>query len=299
MISIRRFVGCLFGSAVLALGALMATSGVAAASPPATCSGTPSSPGTLAGNYPSGVRIEGACEVNGGHAEVHGTLTLASGADLIAAFALNDVGGSGTSSLTVLGNVRVESGASLLLGCDPGHFACIDDPSQEHPTLTSADYISGNLTETAPLGVVLHNTAIGGNVTETGGGGGFTCDPSGVFALFGSPVYSDYEVGSIGGNLRISGLTSCWLGVVSIRIHGSAHFAHNQLKDRDAIEILDNHVGGNLECRDNSMVWDSGETGPGLYPRAPSPNTVAGKRLGQCVLASPATDDSAPGPGAF
>jgi hypothetical protein len=226
-------------------------------------------------------------------------LTLASGSALIAAFALNDVAGQGTSSLVVDGNVNVESGATLLLGCLPTSFACLDDPSHDNPTLSSHDVITGSLTEGAPLGVVVHNTAIGGSVSETGGGGGVNCDPSGVFAAFGSPVYSDYEDSTIGGGLSVRGLASCWLGVARVRSNGSMGFFHVQLADPDGIEILANHIGENLACYDNSMVWDSADLTTNLYPRVAEPNTVEGARLGQCVLAS-ARDAGGPlGPGPF
>jgi hypothetical protein len=292
-----RLLSSTLGAGGFVVLALAASPSLAAASAP-SCSGTVTSPGTLAGDY-GNVAIEGVCFVNAGHATVHGTLTLRAGSALIAAFAHNDQTGTGTSGLTVLGNVRVRAGASLLLGCEAAHFACIDDPSQEHPTLSSSDRISGDLTEVDPLGVIVHTTAIGGSVNETGGGGGFTCDPSGVFAAFGSPVYSDYEDTTIGGSLQIRNLTSCWLGVARVHSGGNFGFTKNRLKDPDAIEIIDNHVGGDLACRDNSMVWDSAEAGAGLYPRQPEPNTVTGTRSGQCVLATPITDSGNSGPGPF
>jgi hypothetical protein len=34
-----------------------------------------------------------------------------------------------------------------------------------------------------------------------GGGGGVTCDPSGIFLAFQSPVFSDYEDSTVGGSL--------------------------------------------------------------------------------------------------
>ena len=62
----------------------------------------------------------------------------------------------------------------------------------------------------------------------------------------------------------------------------------NQFADPDAIEILANRIGRNLNCRGNSMVWNSADLTEGeLFPRLPEPNTVGGQRLGQCILASP------------
>ena len=284
----------LFGVAAGAAAALAVGASLASAAQSYTCSGTFDSPGVLAGEH-GPVLVEGWCEVNQGPAQVRGTLTLARGSALISAF------GGGGSSLSVDGNVIVRSGATLLLGCEPGFFTCLDDPSQEHPTLFSRGSVTGNIVASEPLGVIVHASTIGGSVLETGGGGGFTCNPLGGFDKFHSPVYSDYEDTSIGGSLSVKSLTSCWLGVARDHVQGGASFDNVQLADPDGIEIIDNHVGRNLACYDNSMVWDSADlsaTGA-LWPRQPEPNTVGGMRLGQCALASPATDNGPPGPGAF
>ena len=81
--------------------------------------------------------VTGVCAVNDGQVVVTGDVTVEAGAALVAAFANNDVGGSGTSSLTVDGNIDVGTGATLLLGCEATHFACVDDPNQSNPTLNS------------------------------------------------------------------------------------------------------------------------------------------------------------------
>ena len=146
--------------------------------------------------------------------------------------------------------------------------------------------MNGQLREFAPLGVVVHDTTIHGNVTEVGGGGGLTCKPIGVFEQFppkGQPVYSDYEDMSIYGNLEINDLTSCWLGVARDQIHGRVDLFNDQLADPDAI----------------SKVWDSADQGEELFPRRPEPNTVHGHRLNQCELASPAKVGGPLGPGHF
>jgi hypothetical protein len=287
---VRRLVG----TVGVVAAALALSAGLASAAPTSTCSGTVASPGVLAGDYGS-VQIEGVCYVDAGPATVHGTLTLTPGSALGAIF------GMGNSRLSVYGNLVVQSGATLFLGCEPGHFTCKDDPSQEHPSLFSRGYISGDLIENEPLGVIVHASTIGGSVMETGGGGGVTCNPTGIFDAIHSPVYSDYEDTAIAGSLNVRWLNSCWLGVARVHVAHGASFVHVQLADPDGIEIIDNHVGGNLACEDNSMVWDSADISPtgALWPRQPEPNTVAGQRLGQCVLASPATDGSLPGPGAF
>jgi hypothetical protein len=136
-------------------------------------------------------------------------------------------------------------------------------------------------------------------VTQNGGGGGFTCDPQGIFAQLGPPAYSAYEDSSIGGNVGLAGITGCWMGMARDQVHGNVKVINDQLADPDAIEIVLNDIRGNLVCQGNSMVWDSGELTEDLFPRVPQPNTVDGKRVGQCVLASPSEEGGAPGPGAF
>jgi hypothetical protein len=289
----------------LTLGILATTAtiglsaGPAAAAAGQTCAGTFESPGVLSGKHAANVTVEGFCAVNAGAALINGNLTVRPGAILVAAFGLNDQAGSGNSSLTVRGNLQVQPGATMLLGCDPQSFPCLDDPNSEAPSLASQTHIYGNLTEQQPLGVVMHNDIVDGNIGQSGGGGGVTCEPSGIFAAFGSPVYSDYEDSTIRGNLSITGVTSCWMGVIRLHASGNVSLVNNKLADPDAIEILSNKISGNLACQQNSNVWNSSDTSENLYPRAPEPNTVLGTRSGQCVHASPATEGGPLGPGPF
>jgi hypothetical protein len=263
------------------------------------CTGTPEAPGTLAGVYFGTVFVEGVCAVNAGEARVFGNLIVRPDSALVAAFALDHETAGGSSSLSVAGNLLVQNGAAALLGCEAEHFPCIDDPNPEAPTLSSQDRIYGHLLGQQPLGIVAHNDVVFGSILQVGGGGGVTCEPSGIFTAFGSPVYSDYEDTAISGSLHVIGFNSCWLGVIRTHVGGSVHLINNQLADPDAIEILSNQIRGNLGCFHNSQVWNSADEGESLYPRSPQPNTVGGKRLGQCVLASPATEGGPLGPGPF
>ncbi len=289
----------LLGAVVLAVSILAASASAAAADRPSSCSGSFESPGVLAGTYTSNVTVEGACVVKAGPALIEGNLTVSPGAVLVAAF--------GQSNLTVQRNLKVQRGATLILGCEPApDFPCLDDE-----TASSQGSVSGNLSEQQPLGVVVHNSTIGGNVQEAGGGGGFTCENKGPtvdgFYVFGGaafggfPVYSDYSDSTVSGNLGVIGLNSCYLGVAREHVGGNVHLINNQLADPDAIEILENQISGNLLCEQNSQVWDSFEEVPGgeLFPRVPDPNTVSGHRVGQCVLASPETEGGSSGPGPF
>jgi hypothetical protein len=297
-----RSLSCLvFASAVI--GGLLAAGPVTAAgaaitSGTTTCSGTPRAPGVLTGTH-SNVLVNGACVVNAGRAVVNGNLTVSAGSALVAAFALNDKTGTGKSSLTVKGNLQVNVGAVLLMGCNPANFPCLDDPNQNQPTLSSHDTVGLDLRSNRPLGVLVHNFTVGGDVIQTGGGGGVNCKPQGVFRRFQSPVYSAYEVGTVGGDVRISSYLACWMGVVELHVGNTMVIRGNRLADPDAIEIISNHITGSLICRGNSHTWDNVETGPGLFPRQPAPNTVGRNRVGQCVLSSPNTRSDKPGPGPF
>jgi hypothetical protein len=263
---------------------------------PHTCSGTPSSPGVLSGNYPSGVVVSGACAVNNGPAHVVGSLTLNNGSVLIAAFGMKG------SRLSVSGNVTVGQGATFLLGCNTTSFPCVDDPNQSAPTLTSPGNVTGNITENAPLGVIVHSSTIGGSITETGGGGGVNCNPTGPFAAFQSPVFSDYEDNTITGGVTITQVTSCWLGVIRNHIGKSLTISNNSMADPDAIEIEKNVIKRNLVCRRNKQhVWDSADSSPtgALYPRSIGRNKVGHYREGQCLTATPLTPDGVPAGGPF
>ncbi len=286
--------GCL----VVGIGVFAAAPSVARADDEAhTCSGTPNSPGVLSGSFDS-VIVKGLCQVNAGVASVEHNLTITNGSALLAAFAKNDKTGSGISRLLVGGDLRVNDGAALLLGCDPQSSPCLDD-SQTNPTLSSAARVGDDLIGDEALGIIVHNTTIGGDVRQIGGGGGKNCTPQGPFAAFGSPVFSAYEDSRIAGDVLLHGLNSCWVGFARDRIGGDLQIDHNRLADPDAIEIVTNHIGGDLVCHEDSRVWDSSETGNDLYPRVSHPNTVGGDREGQCVLASPVSNPGHNGPGLF
>ncbi len=283
----RRLVSMAAAMAALAVPVgLAASPGVASATPAATtCTGTPGSPGTLAGGTYASVTVTGVCQADAGQVVVTGDLSVAPGAALVAAFAHN-ASGPGTSGVTVDGNVTVGSGATMLLGCLPNYFPCIDDPGG---TLSSADTIKGSLDATDAFGVVVHNTTVGGDVVQTGGGGGLSCNPTGIFAAFNSPVYSDYEDNTIGGNIRLTGLTSCWLGAIRDNVGGSATFADNKMADPDASENLSNHIAGNLLCSGNSPVVQYGDSGDAA-------NVVGGFATGECAFAVRQPDPAPSGP---
>lgn len=280
---------------------------------PHTCSGTQVNPGVLAaGTYKSGVIVKGVCLVNDGPVTVFQTLEVRKGSVLGAAYGMK------SSSLTVKGTMKVDAGATVDVGCGTTpDSACIDDPNPMAPTLMSHDKITGNLISTKPLGVIVHWTTIGRNVIETGGGGGLSCSPPFPFpfSLFKSPVYSAYEDTTINGNVEVSGLKTCWLGVNHDTVKGKVELLKNNLADPDGIEVLANTIHKNLVCKKNShpaavnaanpgtfAVWDGADQPPTFaeYPRTLEPNTVHGKRFGQCVRSTPTTLGGSLGaPGSF
>jgi hypothetical protein len=265
---------------VVLMAAMLATGSAASAAARHTCSGSLNSPGVLSGTYHANVVVRGVC-VTSGPTTVTGNLKLRKGSTLVA------------DDFHVGGNVHVGRGATLVGGPTE------DGGEEGGPPPPQTFRVDGNLIATNPLGVVLHGSAINGNVVETGGGGGFNCDPSGVFAAFDSPVFSVIGEGShVGGNVTFTGLTSCWLGITHSRIDGNIHMLGNRLADPDAVEILDNDIGGNIVCRQNSMMWDSADISESLYPRQWEPNRIDGKRVGQCVTA-PALTQGGTSPGPF
>lgn len=291
----RLFVGVVLAVVLLAVSASSAGAKNTKHPQNNTCTGSadnfPTELGTLSGTYSGHVKISGACAVAAGPTTINGNLTIGPGSTLIAAFS--------SSPLTVTGNIKVQSGGTLVLGCFATSFGCFDDPSQDNPTLNGPATVGGNIIATNALGVIVHDTTVGGNVIQHHGGGGFTCDPQGVFALLGPPAYTAYEDSTIGGSIDLKGMSGCWLGLARDQVQHNVRVFNNQLADPDAIEIVLNHIHGNLNCRRNSMVWDSGDLSDNLFPRDPQPNTVDGKRRGQCVLSSPTTEGGPLGPGPF
>src|SRR5437868_4166886 len=108
----RFFVGVVL--AVVLLAASAASAGAKNTKPKHnTCAGSadnfPTELGTLSGTYSGHVKISGACAVSAGLTTINGNLTIGKGSTLIALFA--------SSPLTVTGNIKVQSGGTLMLGC--------------------------------------------------------------------------------------------------------------------------------------------------------------------------------------
>jgi hypothetical protein len=292
----KRLLPALAGAGALLVSLILAGQAPAGAATAHTgpyrdvCVGTPRDPGVVSGTYYDSLKIEGICYVNNDAAVIRANLVVSRNSALIA------IWGNGPS-LTVDHDLIVDHGATLVMGCERkvirifGHksavFPCVNDPHQSRPTYSSHDTVNGYLVAHDTLGVVVHNSSIGRNVAEIGGGGGLTCAPIGPFKLFGSPVYSDFEDNQVGGSLRIIGLRSCWLGALRNSVGANLTVQRNKMRDPDAMEINSNWVGKNISCRSNRPRVQFGD-GDG------NSNAVAGLAFGECgfrvVLPDPAPE---------
>lgn len=255
-----RRVATLLAAGVLGLAVPLlpvAASAASAATGNTTCSG-----GSIAAGTYSSLTVTGFCSADAGSVTVTRNLTVAPGAALLAAF--------GGSDLNVGGNLTVGSRAILVLGCEPEAFSCFNDPNA-----STDDHVGGNLTANGALMVLAHHNTIGGNVTQSGGGGGVNCS---TFPLGpdGPPAYSTYEDNTIGRNAVVTGLRTCWLGFIRNTVMRNVNFNNNITFDPDGNEVVTNTVGWNLNCHANSPAPQFGDSGG-------SPNTVGRKAIGQCV----------------
>ncbi len=222
-----------------------------------------------AGTY-GHVTVTGLCSIEGsGVVNIRGGLTIASGAGL-------DASGSDCMSfVNVSAGVRVLDGAVLFFGNGHG-TGC---PS-------SNGTISGGLRGRNALAVVVHGTHISGGFSLSGGGGGTTCGAMFVAGqdLF-SPPFGDLEDSWVSGGVSVSGLSTCWLGVIRNQVSGGVRVNSNTMGDPDAIEIGLNTISGGLACSGNALAF----AGPGGVPTnsfdgsPPHPNIVSGAESGQCA----------------
>jgi hypothetical protein len=289
----RRTAACVLGASTLAFGIVTASPGAAVAAPTGyggthTCTGTQSSPGELSGAY-GNVVIDGWCNVDDGPVLVTGNLVVGQDATLNADFGLDN------SGFTVDGNMLVGKNASVLMGCDTifvtiwvfvdetapntvPSFPCFDDPNPNAPTLSSHEVIKGNLIADQALGVVLNNDTVGGSFIELGGGGDPTCafSSQNVFgADVGFPVYSLIADSTVGGNVLVNGLNSCYWGMFRVNVGGNVANTNMTTTNVDSMEDVTNVIHGNFVCLNDTVAPQYGDSNG-------QPNKVGGLAIGQC-----------------
>ena len=230
-----------------------------------TCSGTLAAPGLIAPGTYSSLTVVGFClGPPSGNVIVKGDVTVAKGAALAANYPAFAPGApEGDANWLVKGSIAVGHGGTLLFGCEPA-VGCVN---------TTFDTVKGNVDANGALGVILHSSIIGGNVSYEGGGGGVNCTPG--FGPFSFGVYSDAEDDVINGSLTVRGLRSCWFGEFRNIIMGNNTVTGNRFADPDATEIANNEVFGSLACLNN--VPDA-QFGDSVQP----PNVVIGAIRGEC-----------------
>ena len=246
-------------AALFLVAAMLPGATVASAANPYTCTGGVIPPGTY-----SSLTIAGDCSIPGGTVVVLGDLVVQPGAGLNAAI---PPGGT----VTVYGGAVVGKDAIFVLGCAPS--IC--------PTKVTNDRIFGSLRADRPLAVILHGNIIGGHVSIQGGGGGASCAPNAhlgsVIGFPGIPAYTTFEGNTITGGLSVSGMQSCWLGLIRNDIRGAVKLQNNTMADPDAMEIVTNKIRGSLSCYGNSPKPQVGDS-------AGTANQVTGALRGQCAM---------------
>ena len=258
--TIRRGAAVVAVAAAAILGAPVTSASAATGS--AVCAGGP-----IAGGTYQSLTVTGMCEVVAGTVTVTGNLTVAPNAGLLAAF--------GGSDLHVGMNLIAQQGSIVVLGCEPEAFVCFNDPDQTVGTLATHDTVGQNFVATGALMVLAHNNSIGGNATQTSGGGGVTCDnfPLGPD---GPPAYSTWEDNTIGRNAAVADVQTCWMGFIRNTVAGNVSYNGNVLADPDGNEVVSNHVARNLNCAANSPAVQVGDS-------MGNPNVVGGRATGQCA----------------
>ena len=252
----------LLGAAAVVVAALVVAGG-ASASAGSTCSGG----SVAAGNYTS-LTISGTCTIDQGSVTVSHDLRVLPGAALLAVF--------GNSNLTVGHDLRVAGNAIAVLGCEPEEAICLNDPDQTHGTLTSTTRVGHDLRTDGALAVLLHHDWVGHDVGIDRGGGG--AGPTGCdgTTLFGGPPFGTVEDTTVGHDLTIANVQTCWFGVIRNDVAHDIRYDRNVTTDPDGNEIVTNTVGHDLSCTGNDPAPQFGDSQGNL-------NIVHGHARGQCT----------------
>lgn len=267
LLSTAMIIASLAATATVAVS----TAGVANADPVHVplCGSNEGTVGTpLSGNYHNLVINKVAYVSQTALVNVRGDLILAPGSCLDA-FSLGAV--------HVSGNVLVEKGATLALGCAPGSNG--PPPIPPCGFNVADDTVGGSIIANQPLTMYLTAVIVSGSVISNGGG-------------FSTPGLS-FPVKSmqIGGNLVMQGWQGgpgAWIGALRNEVVGSVIVSNNVghrpgddgIKN-DSTEVDGNLVGRDLICQHDTPPAHYGDAyDPGI---GNGPNVVGGQALGACA----------------
>ena len=268
MTLLRRKLPTVMTAAALAAAFMTIGPVTAGAATNATCAG-----GSVPGGAYDSLTITGFCPIDSGLVEVRHNLTIAPGGALNAAFF--------GSNLKIGHDLLVGSSGILVLGCEPFAFPCFNDPNAMNggtEGMQTNDSIGHNLTSNQATMVLLHHSSIKHNVVQSGGGDGVTC-ASQPLGPNGPPAYSTYEDNTVGGNVSVVELGTCWAGFFRNTVWGNVTWNKNITADEDGNEIATNTIHGSLSCFDNDPAVQFGDS-QGI------PNIVFGEIRGQCTAVS-------------
>jgi hypothetical protein len=213
-----------------------------------TCDG-----GSIGPGFYDSITVTGICTMPSGVVWDRGDLTIEAGAGLNAITA---------ATVVVHGNLVVDDGGILALGCSPA-IGC---------SFTTHDRVDGTLEASSPADLIVHSATLG-SLSSEGGSQPVDCGDDPVVE---GPDYVTFEDTLIEGNASIDGYTACWMGFIRNRVDGSVTLDDNHLADPDAMEIMSNVILGNLACFANTPAPHRGDSGG-------APNKVFGQRFGQCA----------------
>jgi hypothetical protein len=150
------------------------------------------------------------------------------------------------ASISVRGGVRVENGATFVLG------------NEESPS--AGGTIRGGIRANSPASLQVHFTHINGGVRMHGGNG----------------FFSTVEDSVIHGGATIDGYSGFWLGFIRNNVHGTVKLNNTDMQDPDANEFVTNTIHGSLICHNDSPAPQVGDS-------EGQPNVVTGRKVDQCA----------------
>jgi hypothetical protein len=165
-------------------------------------------------------------------------------------------------TFNVRGDVLVREHGVAGLGCNDEVGCAVE----------SNNHIGGDLIGIGARAVVVEQEHVGGNIRIIGGGGSENCNSA---ALFGGPFFSTVHDSTVGGNVVVRRVHSCWIGLIRTTVGGTARLIGNRFGDPDAMEIVTNTIAGNLACFNNVPQAQVGDSGG-------APNVVGGQKRGEC-----------------